>query len=344
MSPPAVETRRFAARLTDDQLRELLSRAPVALIVVDRGLVVRYANLAAQRLAHGQQLNVRVGTSLSDLGADSLRDVVVDSFRRGFLHATDVALDDGRILRVEGAMHGNLVTIWLEHETETARRARAGEDFIVNAAHEFLTPLTSIAGAAHVLRDGAKDDPEASERFLQHIADGADQLIRISRALLSLARAEAGLEPPRLEVVPLEPLVEEALANADVPNADTAIQGEAAATVFTDEDLLGIAIAALVQNAARHSPDGTVTIDVRTAGPRRVAIEIVNPGQALSEERLEEMKARFARSGGRDADGFGVGLSIAERAIGLVDGVLTLCSVEGRTTARIELPAGPASG
>jgi signal transduction histidine kinase len=301
---------------------------------------VRYANLSAQRFAHGQQLKLRHGRPLPDLDGGALREAVADASRRGFLTETEVVLEDGRLVRIEGAVHGDLVSIWLEYESEVARRARAGEDFIVNAAHEFLTPLTSIAGAAHVLQEGAKDDPEARDRFLQHIADGAERLIRISRALLALARAEAGLEPPRLEVVRLEPLLAEALAAAAVPNPGAAMQGETAATAFADQDLLGIAVAALVQNAARHSPDHTVTVDVQKVDSEKVAIEIVNAGHALSDERLATLKTRFARSGGRDAEGFGVGLSIAERAVSLVDGVLTLRSVEGRTTARIELPAG----
>src|SRR5262249_50251537 len=168
------------------------------------------------------------------------------------------------------------------------------------------------------------------------VVEGADRLIGISRELLVLARAEAGAEPPRFEVVALGPLLAEALADAGVPGPESAVHGERSASVFADPDLLQIAVVTLVQNARRYSSDGTVTVDVRRVTNSGVLIEIVNPAQAPYPERLQTLKTRFASGGGRDAQGFGVGLSIAERAVSLIDGRLTLGSGEGRTTARIE--------
>jgi signal transduction histidine kinase len=339
MTPTAIEETQFGARLPDGDLRELVDRLPAGLIVVDERLVVRYANLAARRLVYGQGLRLRVGATLPDLASGALRGAASSAFRRGLPSETEVTLDDGRIIVVSGSMHGHLLTISIEHEPGTVSRARAGQDFIVNTAHEFLTPLTGIAGAAHVLQDGAKDDPETRDRFLKHIADGADRLIRISRGLLVLARAEAGVDPPRPEIVPLGPILAESLVAAGVAEPGAAIDDRWHESVFADRDLLDIALGTLVQNARRYSADGTVTVDVDKAGAAKVAIEIGNPDHTRSEELLQ-LKARFVKSSGRDSDGFGVGISIAERAIRVMDGRLSLHADERRTVARIELPGG----
>jgi two-component system sensor histidine kinase ChvG len=268
-----------------------------------------------------------------------LREAVSSGFRRGLLSATELTLDGGGVIDTGGSVHGRFLTIWLEPERGVVSRARAGQDFIINTAHEFLTPLTGIAGAAHVLQDGAMDDPEARDRFLKHIADGADRLIRISRGLLVLARAEAGLEPPRPEIVPLGSILAETLVTAGFQQPGAVIKDSGNATVFADRDLVDIALGTLFQNSMRYSIDGTLTVDVVEAGAERVAIEIGNPDHVRSEEPLE-LKARFVRSGGRDAEGFGVGFSIAERAVRVMDGRLSLRTGEGRTVARIELPGG----
>src|SRR5213079_2818295 len=93
--------------------------------------------------------------------------------------------------------------------TEQEQRELAEREFVTNAAHELRTPLTTIIGAVEVLQAGAKDDPAERDRFLAHIEREAARLARLARALLTLARARAGQEPPRVEAVSLASLLDE---------------------------------------------------------------------------------------------------------------------------------------
>src|SRR5205085_2338664 len=106
-----------------------------------------------------------------------------------------------------------------EDATARDRRATAQREFVSNAAHELLTPLTGIVGAAHVLESGGKIVPETRDRFIAHIARECDRLARIARALLVLARARSGEEPPRPEIVSLRPLIDDALRRAQAATA-----------------------------------------------------------------------------------------------------------------------------
>jgi len=59
------------------------------------------------------------------------------------------------------------------------------QEFIANVAHELLTPLTGIVGAAHALESGAKADPELRDRFIGHITRECSRLARVSHAACS---------------------------------------------------------------------------------------------------------------------------------------------------------------
>src|SRR5207302_6082312 len=120
--------------------------------------------------------------------------------------------DEERALALVGIPaqpEGDTVLIVLDDLSEEERRELAEREFVTNAAHELRTPLTTIIGAVEVLQAGAKEHPAERDRFLAHIEREAARLARLAHALLSLARAHAGEEHPRLEPTLLEPLLRE---------------------------------------------------------------------------------------------------------------------------------------
>src|SRR6185295_2874405 len=70
-------------------------------------------------------------------------------------------------------------------------RAEEVAQLAANLSHEFRSPLTSIRGAAELLREGAADDPSARAKFLDNIAEDARRLDRLVTRVLELSRAEA---------------------------------------------------------------------------------------------------------------------------------------------------------
>ena len=96
-------------------------------------------------------------------------------------------------------------------------RARYVAELSANISHEFKSPLTSIRGAAELLREGAADDPEARQRFLGNILTDAKRLDRLVTRLLELSRVEA--DPAPMEVLDYEALLREGAQEArdDVP-------------------------------------------------------------------------------------------------------------------------------
>src|SRR6185312_331682 len=191
-------------------------------VTVDEQLVVQFANAEARRvlgtrLAEGDQLPEPWDTF-------SLREFAASLFDAGSsLAQAHVRPGEERALALVGIPaqpEGDTVLIVLDDLTEQERRELAEREFVSNAAHELRTPLTTIIGAVEVLKAGAKDNPVERDRFLTHIEREADRLARLARALLTLARAHAGQEPPRLEAVSLASLLQEV---ADATRAGASI-------------------------------------------------------------------------------------------------------------------------
>lgn len=328
-----------------EQLRLLVNRLPDGIVTIDHELNVVYTNIAARRLLHPAP--IRVGETLPDVwDSFSLRRFAARLFDpRSIPNTAEVRIDD-RTLSLSGVPARNSLTtgFLITDVSERERRERAEREFVANAAHELLTPLTGIAGAAHVLEAGGKDDPEIRDKFLDHIARECSRLARIARALLVLARANSGEEPPRLELVELRPLLEDAIEGAGGDD-DIELSCPESLTVFVDRDLAEQAFTNLVANAKRHSNGRGVVISVEESGGRMVEIDIVDRGPGILPEHQQRMRRRFTSAIGRDGSGFGLGLSIAAQAVDAVGGRLDLNSQPGAgTRARVELPSGRVTG
>jgi len=326
-----------AGRASTD-LRYVLDNLPGGVVVLDVQRHVRYFNTAASRMVHPQAL--RVGKPLPELSWEpGLHETVERLIQHRVVAELEITTPDDRTFVLDGRRRRkgpDLILLQLVDVTGRVRRRRAGEDFVVNAAHEFLSPLTAIAGSAHVLRDGGEADPEVRDRFLRHIMDATERLMGISRALLVLARAEAGMEPPRLDLVPIRPLLDEVAA---ATARELVVDCSNDAVALADPDLLRQALSNLVENARAHS-EGSIGVRVEDGPGAKLRIEIADTGSGILPEHLERVTDRFFSGAGRDSIGFGIGLSIAARSLSAAGGTLTFKSDRGGTRAVVELPTG----
>jgi signal transduction histidine kinase len=339
----AVETMRSKLRASfgqlageRDQLRSLVEQLHEGVIAVRADLTVVVANARASALL-GRE--VREGEPLDDPWPS----VDVHSFARGLFsadmepHTIRVAPAPDHTYAVTGVPSTGAGTAVLVIADVTAqeRRERAEREFVANAAHELRTPLTAIASAVEVLHLGAKDDPTERDRFLAVIDRQTSRLGRLGRALLTLARAQTQAEPLALAPVDVAAVLREIAIDLELDDAE--LELGTGLVALAHDDLLRHAIENLVGNARKHADgkglevsaharDETVVVEVRDRGPG------IGPGQA---DRVLE---RFFRGGDRDAEGFGLGLSIAREVAHAVGGRLEIETLlGGGTTARMIL-------
>ena len=323
-----------------DRLRMLLERLHEGVVTVDEDLVVRFANAEARRMLGGR---LTEGDPLPDPWPGfSLRDFAGRLFDSdGTLAQAHVRPDDERAVAVVGIPtqpETDNVMIVLDDLTEQERRELAEREFVTNAAHELRTPLTTIIGAVEVLQAGAKDDDAERDRFIAHIAREAERLARLARALLTLARAHAGQERPRAEIVEVGRLLHE-IAEDVHPHEGVAVQVEAPSELdaLVNRDLLEQAVRNLADNAAKHTREGRIVLRAYEVG-QNLRVEVEDTGVGMDAETQAHVFDRFYRGQDRDAEGFGLGLAIVRQAVRSLDGRVELDSAPGKgTLVRIEL-------
>ena len=218
-----------------------------------------------------------------------------------------------------------------------------------DVSHELRSPLARLQAALGLARQRAGD---ATQPELDRIEGEAERLNELIGQLLSLARLEAGAQDTPLETVNLSELLatvaEDAMLEAGARQCQVRLQQSALPSVQGNAKLLHSALENVVRNAIHYTTAGsTVTITAsRTDG--RVLIRVTDHGPGVPEQMLPRMFEPFVRVGearDRRSGGYGLGLAIAQRAIGLHGGDISAVNeAAGGLSVIISLPAsGPDS-
>jgi signal transduction histidine kinase len=219
--------------------------------------------------------------------------------------------------------------------------SRASDRFARDAAHELRTPIGSILGAAELLLGAAEHDEPVRRHFLELIRREAARAAATATSLLVLARAEAGEEAPRLELIPVGELIEDVVHETRIayPAAQLRMHAPRTAATFTNRDLALQLLRNLVENAVRHGRSRPVAI-VAVELDDRIAIDVSDEGPGMLPEHVQRALEPFAQPAGTSGSGYGLGLDIAARAARVLGGRVELHATPGEgTTARVELPS-----
>jgi signal transduction histidine kinase len=301
-----------------DRLSAIFDGLTEAVIVVGEDGAVRFTNPAAARL-------VRDGQPAAAL---------IPSLRRAAEGGSDeipVLLIDGRVYGVQArrvpAEHAVLLVV--RDRTDELKREEAEREFVSNAAHELRNPLAGIMSGIEVLRGGAKDDPDARDRFLARLAVDAERMTRLTQSLLMLARVEAAGERDPTEVVDVSHAAEEAREAVAAPEG-VEMRAEIAPDLVAEGDpvLLRQVMIGLLTNACAHTPPpGTVTLRAARGEEKTVTIEVQDTGKGIPPDEHDRVFERFYRgSATLEGEGFGLGLSIAKRMVDVMNGEMGLRS------------------
>jgi signal transduction histidine kinase len=221
--------------------------------------------------------------------------------------------------------------------TMTARLAARAEyiaEFSANVSHELKTPLTSIRGAAELLREQwERMQPEQRDRFLANIQADAERTEALVLGLLRLARIENQAELPEPSSIRLGD-VAAALGQRYPAHVVVEVAGEEQRIVMVAEHLDSV-LGNLIENALRYRRERPVLVRLRFRA-ERLEITVEDDGPGISPANLPKVFDRFFTTE-RDRGGTGLGLAIV-RAVAESRGGTVGCesSPEG-TRFRVEL-------
>jgi len=334
------ETLNNMAGELDRRLRELteqrneqesvLSSMGEGVIAVGMDERILFMNRTAQEL-----LNVDRQHAKGRLLQEYVRSSELQQFIGGMLESRDVPAPreislpsrENHVLQVNGTFlkdsndrqFGALVV--LNDITRLRQLEGIRKEFVANVSHELKTPITSIKGFVDTLREGALDDKEYAQGFLERIGRNADRLNSIIDDLLKLSRIERDVSQ---EEVLLEPFnlneVVQAAISACAVKADerqiritTSSPGDVRAPV--DPTLLEQAVINLLDNAIKYSEPGS-RVEVETDRTDIFAnIRVRDHGCGIGEEHFPRLFERFYRvdkARSRKLGGTGLGLAIVK--------------------------------
>lgn len=216
-----------------------------------------------------------------------------------------------------------------------ARKLQDRSDYIRSFAshvsHELKSPLTSIRGAAELIRD---DDGRMTEderrRFADHIASDTIRLDRLLARLREHARAEtmdAGGENVLLQDVI------NTLAKPD--GLDIRTDMPAGLRIAMSAESAGIVLSNLAANAASHGAKTlTVKASERDGGS---VVTVADDGEGISPGNRERVFEPFFTTR-RDQGGTGMGLHIVKTLIDAHGGTIRLMEVPNGASFEITVP------
>ncbi|MGW3108041.1 ATP-binding protein [Streptomyces sp. NPDC001100] len=237
----------------------------------------------------------------------------------------------------------------LREEAEQARALAEGNRIrtalLAAVSHDLRTPLAGIKAAVTSLRseDVAWSDEDRAE-LLAGIEDGADRLDNLVGNLLDMSRLQTGTVTPMIREADLDEVVPMALGGVPEDSVELDIP-ETLPMVAVDPGLLERAVANLVENAVKYSPDATPVLVKASAIADRVEIRVVDRGPGVPDEAKNRIFEPFQRYGDAPRGaGVGLGLAVARGFTEALGGTLSAEDTPGGgLTMVLSLQLAPAS-
>lgn len=259
----------------------------------------------------------------------------------------DIVLGGGLVLAL-------LLGIAARLANSAERRAREAEaanqvksDLLATVSHELRTPVNLIMGYTELLlnENFGRLVPQQTEP-LQRVEKSARDLRDLISAIFDVCRLEAAQEVLATTPVRIAEVLDELEAESQElrENPEVRYQRRAPfelAPVYTDRTKLKIVLKNLLQNAAKFTDKGRITVDAyqRNSG---IIVSIADTGIGIEPKVLPQIFEMFQQgdhSMTRRYGGLGLGLYVVRKLLELIHGKIEVESKVGQgSTFRVWIP------
>lgn len=230
----------------------------------------------------------------------------------------------------------------LRQRAERAADAVAGVGlakarFFAAVSHDLRQPVHAIGLYLAPLMDTAQND--RSRKAINGIHQAMQVLDDMLSQVLDLTRMDSGTMQPQFDAVEVEPLVRGLVvqysAAAEKKSIRLVVLAAPGRYVLADPLMLKRALSNLLDNAIKFSAeDARIVIALRSRG-RDWCIQVRDAGQGIHKDMHAKVFEEFVQIQNPERDrsqGVGLGLAIARRFVGLMQGRLQLRSALGEGT------------
>lgn len=203
----------------------------------------------------------------------------------------------------------------------------AQQRLLHDVSHELRSPLARMQVAIGL----ARQQPDKLIDTLDRVERESERLDELVGQVLTLSRLEAGVNEANEELIDVAALLSDIVADAhyeaEANGRKVVLISTARATVCGYAELLHRALENVIRNAIKYTAEGT-TVEVSMTmdkAARRVQIHVCDQGPGVPEAELDKLFQPFVRLRSTEGSvgGYGLGLTIAKRAIDVHGGTIS---------------------
>jgi signal transduction histidine kinase/FixJ family two-component response regulator len=258
---------------------------------------------------------------------------------------TPLADDSSNLLDLSKILRDQLQ---LKAATEEAMRSakeaaeaanRAKSEFLANMSHEIRTPMNAIIGMTSLLLDRKLGPME--DECVSTVRNSADLLLELINNILDFSKIEAG----KLEISPHMFSMRECIDRVgDLFTQRCAAKGvaieieiapEIPEFLIADSTRITQVLLNLVSNAVKFTSEGSVRVEVsglRSGDLWLLTFAVKDSGIGIPQDRIDRLFKPFSQVDStttRRFGGTGLGLAICQRLVEMMQGRISVSSVEG---------------
>jgi len=244
-----------------------------------------------------------------------------------------------RVATLVGRRHDEIASLADDFDHMAARLQSlltSQQQLIRDISHELRSPLARLQVALELARQRGT---QGNEKELDRIEREAERLNELIGQMLSLSRMETQQQGLQTSEIALDKLLETIVRDADFEarahHCQVRLLPGPHCKITANEPLLHSAIENIVRNAIKYTAPGSqveLQLQAPEAGSPSYHIRVRDHGPGVPEHLLPELFKPFFRvseARDRDSGGYGLGLTIAERAVRLHGGTIRAANAQG---------------
>ncbi|WP_066223658.1 sensor histidine kinase [Formosa haliotis] len=211
-------------------------------------------------------------------------------------------------------------------EIETLQvREEYRKEFLGNVSHELKTPLFTVQGYILTLLDGAIDDKNIREKYLDRASKGVERLIYIVNDLDMITKLEVGDLSLKIEKFDIVELISNVFEMFEMKAAKKRItltfdtDYKKPIYVKADQERIQQVLTNLIVNSIKYGHDkGTTEVSIENLIKNKIIVRVTDNGEGITQNHIPRLFERFYRvdkSGSRKEGGSGLGLAIVKHII-----------------------------
>ena len=237
----------------------------------------------------------------------------------------------------------------LKEEAEANSRSKS--DFLANMSHEIRTPMNAILGITEIQLHNKTLAPKMNEAFSK-IYNSGELLLGIINDILDMSKIEAG----KLELVSAKYDAASLINDTATLNVLRTGSKQIEFMLYVDENIPSALIGDelrikqvlnnLLSNAFKYTEEGTVELDIAVEkiddSDVTLIFKVSDTGQGMTEEQVSKLfdkYSRFNAEANRTTEGTGLGMSITQSLLRLMNGTISVESkLHESTVFTVRLP------